>query len=924
MGELTVSLATRGLMIAAPGDMIPEGFLTNALNMTAQKQGYLENRRGTTRVSSANLGAAVHSQGRMIVGGVPYAYQGAGTSLFRAFTSIATGFSGSPFIFRDLNFELSTNAYIAAFDSAKRVKDSGVAITNFGLAAPTAVASAVQATAQTKTVDTFEYATNGAIQAAYPTSSATITTTATAPAVGTYAGNLAVAASTTGYATRTVAINLSQFSAPGDSDDDDPIVFWFKIDVPSSLVEVRLMFDVDPSTNDFAHNYYWKSIQSNEITPAVDAELTAQTIREQVITQAAFEDPEALANLDERINQLLAEELASGTNQWQQFFVRKSDFQRVGTSANNWANVAAVRIYVKTNAGGAINLGIDSFYMQGGTAYRLNGDYDWISQYENDTTKTRSPFYQAMAAQVAIDHSRATVTVTNPTDTQVSHIRLYRRGGDFPEDYLLVSRTAVATWSGTVNITDGVADSELGEVADFGSGSDLVELSNAATTEIEPTVMEMHMERAWVNDTNYPDRLWYSDRGNAEMFREDHWIVSKAGPGDPIVRPFALDDQMFIFTAKTVKRLNGSGPESFDALNTGAEMGLFTVQGICRGENKIFYRTYDGIYMMTGSGYPTKITGDIDTIFHGQLLDDDANLVAIDNSLASTERLEYFDSKLHFSYTGTNGARYEFVRDFETNRWEQTNIGATSYLRLDDQGQLYVGGSDGYVYIVDDTQHDADDLDIAIDFRTRYFDFGAPDREKFITSIAIDCDLGGGSITAYLDLNNGDSSISQTITNSGRSVLQFPMTEEVRAKNWAFRVTGDNGGVRMRFYKVTIYYEMAPNQTRRIDSYELDFGWTRWKFIRRLWLAGRTDGTVTVDIYVDGQLAHSDTFSLSPAQGWEKVELKLPPGLKGKLYRFIFTSDDEFQLFLDQSDVEWHPLNGARSYDRARLQRVAS
>lgn len=922
MGELTVSLATKGLMISAPGDIIPDGFLTNALNMTAQKQGYIENRRGTIKVSSINLGSAIHSQGRQIVNGTPYIYQGAASSLYRAFSAIAVGFSGQPFIFRDLNFELSTQSFIAAFDRTKRVKDSGSAVTNFGLAAPTAVASAAAATAQTKTIDTFEYATNGAIQAAYPTSSATITTTSVAPASGTYAGNLAVAASTTGYATRTVALDLSKFATTGDSDDDDPLGFWFKIDVPSSLVEVRLMFDVDPTTNDFAHNYYWKSIQANEITPAVDQDLTAQTIREQVITQAAFEDPAALADLDERINQLLAEELASGTNQWQQFFVRKADFQRVGTSVNNWANVAAVRIYVKTNAGGAINLGIDSFYMQGGTAYRLNGDYDWIYQYENDTTKTRSPFYQAMAAQVAIDHSRATVTVTNPTDTQVSHIRLYRRGGDFPDDYLLVSRTAVATWSGTVNITDGVADSELGETADFGSGSDLVELSNAATTEIAPTVIEMHMERAWVNDTNYPDRLWYSDRGNAEMFREDHWIVSKAGPGDPIVRPFALDDQMFIFTTKTVKRLNGSGPESFDALNTGAEMGLFAVQDICRGENKIFYRTYDGIYMMTGSGFPTKITLDIDTVFHGQLLGNDANLVAVDNSLAASERLEYFDSKLHFSYTGLDGNRYEFVRDFETNRWEQTNIGATSYLRLDDQGQLYAGGSDGYAYLVDDGQFDADDLDISIDFRTRYFDFGLPDHEKFITSIAIDCDLGGGSITAYLDLNNGDSSISQAITNSGRSVLQFPMTEEVRAKNWAFRVTGDNGGVRMRFYKVTIYYEMAPSQTRRIDSYELDFDWTRWKFIRRLWLSGRTNAEVTFSIYVDGVLSHTDTFIITVTQGWAKVELRLPPGLKGQLFRFIFTSADEFQLFLDQSDVEWHPLNSARSYQRARLQRT--
>lgn len=932
MGELTVPLNNQGLMVAAPGDMIPDGFFTNLYNMTSNKQGYIENRQGITSVGDTGSASSVHSQGRMIIGGSAYTYQGSGTALYRAFSSIATGFSGNPFTFRDLTFELSTNSYIGAFDSTKRVKDSGSAVTNFGIAGPTAVASAVAATALTKTIDTFEYATNGAIQGAYATASATITTTSTAPAVGTYAGNLAVAASTVGTATASEAtipslfpLDLSQFATPGDSDDDDFIVFWLKIDVPSYLVEIRIEFDVDPSTNDFQHNYYWKSIQASQITPAVDSSVTADTIRQSIITNAAFEDPETLADIDQRVNQLLSEYLDAGLNQWGQFFVKKGDFTRVGSSSNDWGDVNAIRIQVETNSDGPVNVGIDSIYMQGGTAYKLNGDYDWIYQYENSTTGTRSPFYDAMAAQVTIDKTKATVTVQNPTDTQASHIRLYRRGGDFPDDYLLSVRQAVSTWSGNLNITDGVADADLGEVADFGTGSDLIELSNAATTEIEPTIMEMHQERCWVNDTNYPDRLWYSDRGNSEMFREDAFILSKSGPGDPILRPFTLDDQMFLFTAKTVKRVVGSGPESFEALNTGAELGLFSLNAICRGEGKIFYRTYDGIYMMSGSGYPVKITTDIDPIFHGQLLStDDANIVAIDSAYASTERMEYFDSLLHFSYTGTNGTRYELIRDFETNRWEQTSIGATSYLRLDDDGLLYVGGSDGLVYQDQSSQQDIG-IDIPIDFRTRYIDLGAPDREKFITSIVVDADLGGGSITAYLDLNNGDDVVSQSITNSSRGTIQFPMTEEVRCRNFAFRVTGDNGGVRMRFYKVTFYYEIAPPMTRRIDSYELDFDWTRWKFIRRLWVSGRSDGEVTLTVYANGTSVHTDTFSMAVVnQGWAKTELKFPAGLKATLFRFIFTSDNEFQIFLDQSDCEWHPLNSDRGYQRARLVRQTS
>ncbi len=552
----------------------------------------------------------------------------------------------------------------------------------------------------------------------------------------------------------------------------------------------------------------------------------------------------------------------------------------------------------------------------------LVGDYDWIYQYENSDTHTYSPFGPPMAAAVTLNNTEALVTVPNPADTQADYIRLYRRGGANPEDYLLAVRQLVTSWSGFVVITDDVPDSDLGEEADFGTGDDLIELSNFSTTEIEPTVCENYQQRLWVNDTNYRDRLWYSDPDNSEQFREDHYILSKSGPGDPVVRPFAIaDDQLFIFTARTVKRVVGNTPESFEAIETGSEVGLFSLYAICKGDNRVFFRTYDGIYGMPSSGYPTKITTPIDNLFHGLLLADYPNLSPINPAYAINERLEFFDSILHFSYTGMDGNRYEVTHDFETSRWEQTDLGPSSYLRLDDVGDIYAGSDDGYIYNLYQGLQDAG-RDIELNWSTKYIDLGSPDREKFITSIVVDCDLGGASITAYLDINNGDTSYSQVITNSGRSSLQFPMTQEVRCRNWSFRVTGDNGGVRMRFYKVTFYYEMAPPLTVRTDSYELDFGWTRWKFVRRLWIAGRANGAITLNLWLDGVLRYTVDFTLPATQGWVKTELKLPPRLKAMLYRFIFTSTDEFQIFLDQSDVEWHPLNGERGYQRARLVRA--
>src|SRR3990167_10979118 len=104
MAEFTYNFENRGLLIARPGDAISDGFWSNLLNGTSQKSGYVENRQGTDRVSATNL-VLVDSQGRQIVVAVPKPYQGAGTVLYSAFSSISTGFSGNPITFRDLALE---------------------------------------------------------------------------------------------------------------------------------------------------------------------------------------------------------------------------------------------------------------------------------------------------------------------------------------------------------------------------------------------------------------------------------------------------------------------------------------------------------------------------------------------------------------------------------------------------------------------------------------------------------------------------------------------------------------------------------------------------------------------------------------------------------------------------------------------------
>ena len=1164
--SFTLDLENRGLMIARPGDVLPQGYLTSLLNMTASRSGYIASRRGSSRINGTALPSSVHSQGRIIINGTAYTYQGASTILYRAFASIATGLSGNPLTFREGGPELAVLPQMIIFDSNARYKDDGTTTTNFGIAGPLQAASAVPATATTKTIDLFEYATNGDIQTAWPTTSATITTTTTDPKQGTYAGNLAVVASTTGYATRTVALNLDQFSAAGDSDDSDWIVIYLRVDQPTYVDEIRVMFDVDPATNTFTHNFYWKSVTANVISSVVAGTQTAVVGTEELAADIPLR-LEGIDNIDDRFTTVPPVELATGINQWLQIFVRKSEFTRVGTHANNWANVAAIRIQIKTNAGGTVNLGMDGMVLQGSLTARLDAtNYGWIYRYENEKTGTVSPFSPEMVPAVntdgtTIEKTKATVTVRNPRDTQASHIQLYRRGGQTSE-YSLSVRQAVTAWTGTTTISDGNADADLGAVTDetqiemanllqtpsaistsvrktlnngstytdytsavgddnAGTFADLSSLDTVAngdwvvigadgpfrkilvnlnanvntnasvmtisywdgagwravlnlsdgtsassktlaqdgtisfdfperwerstidsvaayyvrlsvsaalsgTVQVEeirlsanafdPTTCEIHGERIWCDDTHHTDRVWYSRRFSIEEFDEDAFIIGSSG-GDPVVRPYGLDDQLFVFTRKTIKRVIGSSADSFQAIETGAQVGLFSKYAICRGLNRVFFRAYDGIYEMYGNGFAKKISLQIDPIFHGYA-SEDGLLLAVQNASASTETMEFFDASVRFGYTDSSSTRVEIVYDLETERWEPTDRPVTSYLRLDDQGQYYSGHTDGFVYLRDTNNQDHA-TDINIRFRTPYLDMGVPAFDKALTEIQLDADLVGESVTLAADFNNGQGvSQSLTVTNAARGIVHLPLDDDTEARNVAVRVQGTNGGSLVKFYKVTFFFIVRPAPIRKIltdwddlgyagdkrlrqlqleidtnganvsvavqvdgvtsetltvntsgrrveeislaadtigklvrlvisgaaefsyyrhqfefirdplnttryDTFELDFGYTRWKYIRRVWIAGQTPATATMAIWIDEALAYTTTFSLTSlsGSGWTKTELRLPPGLKGKVFRFVFTSSSAFKIFLDQSDVEWAPLSGARGYQRDRLAR---
>ncbi len=145
------------------------------------------------------------------------------------------------------------------------------------------------------------------------------------------------------------------------------------------------------------------------------------------------------------------------------------------------------------------------------------------------------------------------------------------------------------------------------------------------------------------------------------------------------------------------------------------------------------------------------------------------------------------------------------------------------------------------------------------------------------------------------------------------------MSPDTQARNVALRVNSTNGGSLVKFYKVTFFFIVLPTPRTVQPSDWTDFGYARWKGIRRVWVSASASGSMTMEVQIDEVSRHTETFTVGSITGRKKTEITLPPNLKGVLFRFIFTTSAGARIYLDQSDVEWRPLAEQRGYQRTRI-----
>lgn len=380
----------------------------------------------------------------------------------------------------------------------------------------------------------------------------------------------------------------------------------------------------------------------------------------------------------------------------------------------------------------------------------LTGDYNVKYTYcrkEGTTVVAESNPSDAATAAVTLANQSLSVTVTLPSDSQVTHIRIYRTsagGSTYTFDQDLGSSTAT--------VDTNTADASLGN-----------------------TVVETHdrpplgsfVAGPTYNGTLlmiYNNLMYYCLPKEPEHWPSTYYIeVSPPQfPGKAIV---FYNGQPYYLTKNKIYYIQGSGHNTF------FPMEMDSITG-CEGPNcaipvhgkGIYHVGSDGIYLWTNKDQKITQSG-FEPIFRGTTTNGIPGVGDLERSW-----LFQFQNRIYFGYPGS-GETYPtncLVFDIETDRVAYYDWGETiRTVAMDHENdRMLAGDNSGYVWKLEDTSVTTDDS-TAISWEVQSKDFTLPTRAHFPRYAKYDVDASDDSCTAtgtiYLD---GTSHQTHSITTN--------------------------------------------------------------------------------------------------------------------------------------------------------------
>lgn len=231
------------------------------------------------------------------------------------------------------------------------------------------------------------------------------------------------------------------------------------------------------STASFKDNYYIRSIRGADLSQAVSGgpetiiparrqgtEARNATIGDRVERRTLtgrdnqFINPSDQSRLVDPVpDDYGSDQVILGTHQWQAFSFRRDQFLRVGSNESlDWSNVGGIRFEVLTSTA-ASSPTLTRFYQIDivATSALDSGEgipYDYRHTYWNATISNESNPSQEQPEGINIVRRSARLSILPSADAQVTHVRVYRRGGLLGDYHRLIT-LSVASDMTTYTVT---------------------------------------------------------------------------------------------------------------------------------------------------------------------------------------------------------------------------------------------------------------------------------------------------------------------------------------------------------------------------------------------------------------------------------------------------------------------------------------
>lgn len=285
--------------------------------------------------------------------------------------------------------------------------------------------------------------------------------------ISAWSGTIA-AANSTATISKTIALDFSQNN---QVTDDDLIVLTLLTSNPNNIAQIQLQFFTGAGTN----NYYTKFISPAYYQSAVgQTQLAYSATQQQILADTMGLITGQPPNTTSA--QLQPSNISTGSGSWQACYLRRGDFLPVGQAGQagvDWANISGWQISVTTNANvGGASFSFNGLYLQWGYGPSSFGGvgYDYRQTYYNANTGTESngsPIqafnhdygYLASTAAPIFLRQAAQVVGQYSNDSQVTHARIYRRGGTLASNWVQVGQLPNVVGAGQFIFKDVVADS---------------------------------------------------------------------------------------------------------------------------------------------------------------------------------------------------------------------------------------------------------------------------------------------------------------------------------------------------------------------------------------------------------------------------------------------------------------------------------